>query len=186
MRTNVLRAMERALRTSPDSGGRRPTTLSLVAQMDDWREVAAARIRGLQGIYTEAHEALRNWGAWSRDRRGIFPTLTPPAMWDQFKRDGTEGYADEGEREPEAVETPPAKAEAAEREPYQELPARVLDERMHSPGGLNNEIRRALRIAYVSVDIPEYQFATLASCGGNVDRYCERLEEALRFVGRFL
>lgn len=156
----------------------------------DWREIAAARIRALQGLHADAHAALLNWGAWSRDRRGIFPALAAPAMWDQFRRDGTEGYAEEGEGvkpgDTEPVETPPAKAEAAEREPYQELPARILDERMHGPGGLGNEIRRALRIAYVSVDIPEYQFPHLSSCGGSVDRYCERLEEALRFVGRFV
>jgi hypothetical protein len=28
-------------------------------------EIFTARVRGLQGIYATAHEALKNWGAWS-------------------------------------------------------------------------------------------------------------------------
>lgn len=146
----------------------------------DWHEVTTARIRGLQAIYADSHGALQNWGAWSRDRRGIFPTMTPPAIWSQFKRSEIDDY---GEEQPEAPTTAPVKAEAAERQPYQELAALVLDERLHAPGGLPQYVRHVIRIAYVSAELPEYQFPAI--CGCTLDAFCERLEAALQFVGRF-
>jgi hypothetical protein len=145
-------------------------------------EIFTARVRGLQGIYSAAHEALKNWGAWSRDRRGIYPSMSPPGMWAQYKPDDSDEYGDEPEvPPPEAV---PVKAEAAEHELYEEKTAFILDERMHSPGGLGQMVREAIKIAYVSREVPESQFSRLAGCTD--DAYCERLETCLRFVGRFV
>lgn len=141
------------------------------------------RIRGLQSIHHAAHQALVNWGHWSADRRGIFPTMAPPVMWTQFKPDEREDY---GEEQAPAVtsEAKEAKAEAAPRAEYDEKSAVALDERLHGHGGLPVDMRIALRVAYVSREVPEEQFPRFAGCGE--DAFCERLENCLLFVGRFM
>ena len=151
----------------------------------DWRDVQIARIRALQSIHATAHAALLNWGAWSRDKRGIFPTVAPPGVWDQFAPNPAdiEGWASSDAPPAEPPTDAPAKREAPERPPYQERPAIVLDERLHHPGGLCVETRHVLRAAYVSEEIPEDQFHTM--CGCSTDAFCERLESALLFVARF-
>lgn len=145
--------------------------------------ILIGRIRTLQSMYWDAHQALTNWGHWSADRRGIFPTQAPPAMWDQFKRDEREDYGDE---QPPAVTAEAAlpKAEAAPRPEYDERSAVALDERIHGYGGLPLEMRVAMRVAYVSREVPEEQFPRFTGC--SEDGFCERLEHCLRFVGRFM
>lgn len=143
-------------------------------------DLARIRIRGLQGIYEKEHRALVEWGLWSLDRRGIFPTLKPPSVWDQFKRSEVEAWGDA----PENHEGPAEKAELLPRVGYNERMGLMIDERIHGVGGLPDYVRLAMRVAYVTREVPEDQFPRLAGC--SLDAYCERLEHALRFVGRFL
>lgn len=159
----------------------------MMASQREQQELAASvligRIRGLQELHHEAHAALRNWGHWSADRRGIFPTQAPPGIWDEFKRDENEAYGDE---QPPAVtaEAATAKAEHLPTPEYDERKAVELDERIHGAGGLPTDFRHALRTAYVSREVPEEQFPRLSGCGD--DAFCERLESCLLFVGRYV
>ncbi len=142
------------------------------------------RVRALQDMYHQAHQALICWGAWSRDRRGIFPAeIACPSLWDNFKRDETDAYGDE-DAAPAEVPHETAKAERADEEPYNELQGRSLDERLHWPGGPNQEIRRVLRIVYVMRDTHESLYPRAAGCSH--DAFCERLESGLLFAGRFV
>ena len=136
------------------------------------------RVRGLQGLYPDAHLALVNWGLWSRDRAGIFPIDARPSVWDQFKADENEAYG----AEPEESQGPAEKAERAESDPYNELQGAILDERINSQM-LSRDVSRVLVVAYVWT-IPEYQMPARAGC--LPDHFCERLEGGLRFVGRFV
>lgn len=149
--------------------------------------VFIGRVRSIQSAHYRAHAALTNWGDWSADRKGIYPRLKPPSVWDQFKRDENEEYGEvkpEDERGPAvAIQREPPKAEAAEKKAYNELEAIQLDERIHGYGGLPVEIRHALRAAYVTREVPEEQFPAASGC--SEDAFCERLTAALDFVGRF-
>lgn len=148
-----------------------------------WDEAFVGRVRNLQATYPEAHASLVNWGSWAADLRGVFPKLQNPAMWHQFKQSEVEEWGEE-KKEPERVVVPfPVKAESAPRRRYESKAAVILDERMHSPGGLSVEVRHCLRVAYVSHEVPEAQFARLSGCTDQ--SFCERLEEALKFAARF-
>lgn len=148
----------------------------------DLSEVFTAQVRGLQAIHAEAHRALLNWGLWSRDRRGMSPTLQPSSTWDEFKRSEVDDYGEEAAAP--IILTVPAKPEYPELPPYDEKAAIELDERLHGPGGLALELRRVLQMAYVTREIPETQFARLTGCPEHAFR--ERLETGLLFVARFV
>lgn len=150
--------------------------------MVEENEILTARIRALQAMFWDAHAALREWGAWSMDRRGIYPVLSPPSVWDQFKRSEVEDYGEETDHA--QVVTTPVKAEGPDHEVYDEKLAVLLDERIHGPGGMPLHQREAIRLAYATREVPEYQFPRFAGC--NLDAFCERLEGALVFVGRFI
>jgi hypothetical protein len=143
----------------------------------------AERIRALQNDYPEAHAALLNWARWSRDCPPIGRGIAPPALWDQFKADENEEYGGNHEIPAERLAQADAKAEAPEKEPYNEKEAALLDDRIHGPGGLPVYLKELLRIAYVSRAVHESQFPHKYGC--SEDAFRERLEEALRFVGRF-
>lgn len=145
--------------------------------------ILVGRIRNLQDLHSTAHRALTNWGHWSVDRSDIYPRLKPPSLWDQFKRDENDPYGDE-QAPAVSVEQQPAKAEAAEKQPYDERQALLVDARIHGYGGLPVEVRYTLKAAYVSREIPESQFPRAAGCGE--DAFCERLENALLFVSRYI
>lgn len=169
--------------SSPPAKTQSPSLkLHIVPPVDS---VFTAQIRALQGIYPEAHRALINWGAWSRDLRNVYPPgVVVSPTWREALPSKFGDFADEDEEgvgRNDHVE--PAKAEALEREPYDELAGRNLDERMHGPGGLSVEVRVAMRVAYLSRETPEEQFPRHAGC--NHDAFRERLETALRFVMRF-
>ena len=150
--------------------------------MSDIHGIFSARVRGIQGRNPEAHLALVNWGAWSRDRRGIFPVqIVPPRMWEEATSGLPDGYA--AVKDAQEDDGLQAKAERSEEEPYNELQGAILDERINSPM-ICEEVSRALVIAYVHFSTPEYQYPVRAGCGQ--DAFCERLEAGLRFVGRFV
>jgi len=143
----------------------------------------AIRIRALQGMNEPAHLALVNWGRWSRDRHGIFPPgITPPGLWNQALPSKFGDFADEEEGQRVEVQEP-AKAEAAEKEPYDEKAGTVLDERVHHPS-FPQYLRDILKVAYVTREVPEDQFPRLIGC--TEDSFCERLEACLKYVGRFV
>lgn len=155
--------------------------MSAVLKLDA-KDFFIARIRALQFRHTKAHVSLTNWGHWSADKRGIFPAMRPPALWNQFKRSEVEEW---GEEQPPAISIVKeiAKPEPRETSSYDERTALVLDERIHGYGGLGVEHRRALRVAYVTREIPEDQFPR--ACGCSEDGFYERLEAGLIFTGRF-
>jgi hypothetical protein len=109
--------------------------------------------------------------------------ITPPRVWDEFKPDENESYGEVTE-ETTIVEQTEVKAERAEEEPYDELQGTILDERMHSPGGLAMEVRNALKVAYVHRYVLEANYPRQAGC--SQDAFLERLEAGLRFAQRFL
>lgn len=148
----------------------------------DLSEVFVAQVRGLQSIYAEAHAALLNWGAWSLDRRGIGPVEVVTPGYNRDYRSTPEEYGAEPTQAPEA---PAERADPIEHRPYDALAAHILDERLHSPGGPNVEQRRAIKIAYCSRSVPEYQFPTFPGCTSQA-AFLERLEAGLRFAGRFV
>ena len=150
----------------------------------DMSEVFTAQVRALQAMYPEAHEALVNWGRWSRDRRGIFPAEGRTHIWDAFDRaewDRT-GYGDQ-EADEQRLEVGDRKAERLEEE-YDEKAGFDLDERIHSPGGLPDYLRLVIRAAYVTRETPEDQFPNM--CGCTPQAFMERLEMCLAFTGRFV
>ena len=147
----------------------------------DQSEIERAEIRAIQALYPEAHAALRNWGAWSRDRYKIGPRDARPGMWDEAIPSKFGDFADETD-EPEVREQVEVKAEAAAKEPYDEKSGCELDARIHGNGGLAEYQRNAIRIAYVSRETPEDQFHRFAGCLPSTFR--ERLIECLVFVGR--
>lgn len=159
----------------------------MMASQREQQELAVGiligRIRGLQAAHREAHAALTNWGHWSADRRGIFPVLKPPSVWDQFKRDERDDYGEEQAAAVSAEKQKP-KAEGIPRPEYNERQAVDLDERIHHPGGLATEMRYTLRAAYVTKEVPEHQFPRMVGCSD--DAFCERLEACLSFVARFV
>ena len=145
--------------------------------------LATLRIRALQAMYPEAHQALSNWGAWSMDLRKVYPEeIAAPAIWGQGKHDENEAYGD-WTGAPIKLPVDPIPI-PADRKPYDERPAVILDERMHGPGGLSSTIMLVARTAYINHDIPEEQFPKLSGC--TEDALCERLESLLRFVARFI
>lgn len=124
--------------------------------------IFTAEVRAIQGLYPLGHSKLRNWGAWSRDRSGIFPSLSPPGLWEQCVVSKFGDFADARD-EPDRVEPEePAKAERAETEPYDEKSAEELDELLHRE--FPYKIRKCLLVAYVTVSVPEGQFPALSCC----------------------
>ncbi len=147
-------------------------------------DVFAAQVRALQSIYDEAHKALVNWGAWSRDLRNVYPAgyvMSPTWREALPSKFGDFGEVDENT---EVVPQAEVKAESAEREAYDERAGLEIDRRMHEAGGLSLDVRLAVRAAYLSREIPEEQFPKFSGCSH--DAFRERLEYALQFVGRFI
>ena len=142
-----------------------------------------ARVRGLQAIYPEAHDALLNWGIYSRTRYWPGPVDARPSIWDEFKPDENEPWGEVTKDTLKAEQEAPAKAERPDEEEYSERDGQILCERLHGPGGPGEEIMRTLHTAYVRRDIHESQYTNAAGCGQ--DAFCERLEAGLRFAARF-
>jgi hypothetical protein len=142
-----------------------------------------AEVRALQMLYRDAHQALTNWAAWSRD-------CAPPCGYGVkpspiFREYRASDYEDIEDAPTTAVEAP-VKAEAAEREPYDQTAAEVLNDRIHGPGGLSTTLRQTIRVAYFMRGILERQMPY--ACGwkqGQEHRFREDLADALAWVRRF-
>lgn len=147
----------------------------------DQQELEAIRIRALQDRFPVEHEALLNWGAWSRDRKGMYPALSQPKMFEQYVHDETEGYGEESE--PAYTENVVMVKAEREEETYDEKSAIALDERIHQ--GLAEYLRIALRTAYVDGGPREGRYYVYANCP-TPDAFLERLQAGLAYVGRFV
>lgn len=146
----------------------------------------AIRIRDLQGSFYKEHRSLIQWGLWSGDRRNIFPKKAGCSLGPFYKPEAGEEYGDPDKDQPARAELlEPHRSISKDRIPYDEKTAVILDERIHSPGGLGIEVRRSLKVAYVTREVPEAQFWKLSGCS-HPDHFIERLEAALRFVRRFI
>ena len=148
---------------------------------DDLEVEFAVRVRELQGAYSAEHWILVDWGVWSRTLVGFEHGIGSQSIWTQGKPDENESYG-EVDSPPEVVDAP-AHAERVDEAAEDERRCAILDERMHKPGGLSPTVREVLKVAYIKRYIPEYQYARLTGC--HPDAFCERLEEALKFVRRF-
>lgn len=151
----------------------------------DFEAIFVNRVRDLQGRHSAAHVGLVNWGKWSNDRGGIYPPdIVPPRLWNEYQ--SSKWTADEIDEEAgRAEQHEPAKAERAEREPYDELSGRSLDARINERGVLPEFVKDALVIAYGARGyLPEGRYTTQAACSH--DAFLERLEAGLKFVARFV
>lgn len=147
----------------------------------DWREVFNAEVRGIQAQYPKAHEALRNWGLWSRERGGIFPVLAKPS-WTEFYRADRDETHDELE-DVTVVHQLEVKAERVEMPRSDERQGEEIDIRVHAIR-FPSIWRRVLKAAYVTVEIPEYECPRQAAVGHQ--GYLMFLDGALAFVERAL
>lgn len=146
----------------------------------DWREVFNAEVRAIQSLYPKAHEALRNWGLWSRERGGIFPALAKPG-WTEFYQAGREEVTEEHETEVERVEQLEVKAEGPELPHSDERLGEEVDIRIHALH-FPTIWRRVLKAAYVTAEIPEYECPREARVGHQ--GYLVFLSSALDFMDR--
>jgi hypothetical protein len=126
----------------------------------DFVAAFVAEVRGIQGFYPKAHQALRNWGFWSRDRSGIFPCISKPSIWDEYDSSKAD-FAEEGEGQ-QVVQQTEVKQERAETPDFNEKEAVELDELLHDR--FPYEIRKCLLVAYVTAEIPEEQFPRFSCC----------------------
>ena len=146
----------------------------------------AEGIRSLQAEHYRAHEALENWGRYSRDRDDkpagvISPAIygaAPTSKWDH------DAVGDAPQRIEYAY--PPEKGDRAEPEPYEEGAARDLCERMHGPGGLPEYLRDVVKVVYYHRPAREDRMHEFCSPPCQASTFKERLGECLRYVGRFV
>lgn len=182
MRTNVLRKLDWALRPRDNPRGRRTATLRIVDRVDP-REVFIAQVRALQSIYPAAHAALKNWGSWSRELHGVFPSVAHPG-WTEFyvapQEWGEEPLALAPLPVPQQHVRPEREKEArADEKAGMELDARIHDDDFPVVW------RNVLAAAYVTVEVPEDQFPALAGRKGppmSHEDFLRFLEGAMEFL----
>lgn len=146
-------------------------------------QIEVARIRALQASYADAHRALTDWGLWCLDK-DWGPHDAAPSWPNQIPADRSD-WAEEPEDTHVRIVIGKAKAEGPERQAYDEKLAVRLDEIMHGPGRLPEYVRIALKTAYATREVPEYQFPLFSNCS-TFDQFVERLEAGLRFAGRWV
>lgn len=149
-------------------------------------DTCTIRIRALQELYPEAHRALLNWSRWALDARGCLASGIKPPPTHKDYRSGDYDDPDLDEEDlPHRCNIVMVRAEPPEHEPYDQLAAEIIHDRLVSPGGPGLEIVRALGVAYCQHGgVPQYQWPQRAGCG--LDGFCERLEAGLRFAARFV
>lgn len=126
--------------------------------------VYAAEVRGIQDRYPKAHEALKNWGAWSRSSTKDKPRVSCPAIWREAKQSEFDDYAEEGEQGEGIVDQVEVKAEPAQYESFNERFGEEIDVRIHRDIDFPPIWRRCLRAAYVE-RLLEHQFPREARVG---------------------
>lgn len=153
----------------------------------DLEEIERHLVREVQGMYPKEHQALINWGRWSRDRRGIYPAgVTAPSIWQDAPTSKWEFDDDPEEYSPHIPIVAAAKGDRPEGEDYDEKSAVALDERIHGYGGLNETMRSVLEVAYLTRSVQENRFHKLCNPPCQPATYRERLEDCLIFVSRWI
>jgi hypothetical protein len=149
--------------------------------------IFAGQVREIQAAFPEAHKALVQWGIWSRQRGGIFPTISSPSLWDLAKPGDPSDWV-EPPAEVERVEQTEVKAEAANDEPCDEKTAEASDVLIHDQD-FPTVWRRCLAAAYVTREVPEHLFPREASRTPphepkriSHDTFLLMLDGALRFM----
>ena len=149
----------------------------------DWRDIFRGQVREIQTHYPAAHAALRNWGRWSRELHGIFPQIAQPG-WTEFYRAPQEWAEDPVALAPLPAAPQNARSERDREERADERSGVELDIRVHALH-FPTIWRRVLRAAYVTIEVPEDQFPTIAKVGAQgfltfLDSALEHLDGALR------
>ena len=146
----------------------------------------AEGIRSLQAEHYRAHEALENWGRYSRDRDDkpagvVTPAWPREAPTNKWEHDATD-------EKPQRIEydTPPEKGDRPEPEPYDPAGAIELCTRMHGPGGLPEYLRDVVKVVYYQRPAREDRMHEFCSPPCQPSTFKERLGECLRYVGRFV
>lgn len=145
------------------------------------------RVREIQSNHPHAHQALVNWGLWSRERGGIFPTLALTALWDMAQPGDPNDWAEPPE-EIERVEQAEVKAEAANEPMANEKQAAELDAFIHD-AEFPAIWRKCLAAAYFR-RVPEYQLpreaTSLPPHRGRIgdETFLEQLSRALQEIER--
>lgn len=157
----------------------------------DQSEIERHLVREVQGMYPKEHQALENWGRWSRDLRGVYPAdIKPSRIYSEANREDwdKDGYGDVAltDEMKERLLAGDRKAERPEEEPHDPKTAAALDERIHGQGGLPDYLRSILRTAYVTREVPEHQFHKLCNPPCMPATFRERLEDCLIWTGRLI
>lgn len=154
--------------------------------------IYAAQVREIQAAFAVAHKALVQWGIWSRQRGGIFPSLAPPSMWEMYApSDADKREWVEASDQLIVVPQTEVKAEAANDDACDEKLAEEMDVLIHELE-FPAVWRKCLSAAYVSREIPEYQFPREATAcrprGERIshDTFLLMLDGALRHIEKQL
>lgn len=143
------------------------------ARAVDHSELFVIQVRALQCMYPRAHRDFQQWGSWCWDT-GQIPGLTnhikSPSFWDQYVPEA-EGW---GEAEA-ATDQAEVRAEAVEREPYDQKRGEEVDRVIHDPD-YPEVWRKIIKCAYY-FRIPEFQYARTARL--DPDNFLRFLEGAL-------
>lgn len=148
----------------------------------DWRDVLTGEIRAIQSYYPQAHEALKDWGLWSRWRLSLYPRLARSSIWHLGPSPKQEDFADDGEQGAGVVPQLEVKAEAAPVERFSERLAVEIDIRVHQDN-FPPIWRRCVKAGYV-YRLPEYQWPQNARCGNQgfvmfLDAALNRIQRAM-------
>lgn len=132
--------------------------------------IYAGQVREIQGAYPKAHQAMVNWGRWSR-RLQIKPFLCRPALWNMVQADREEW----GDEQPEDEQPQRKRSEPLQdvgKDPSEEPKAderlgHAIDVLIHSPEftaaaaiqdpDFPSVWRVTLKAAYYTRALPEYQ-----------------------------
>ena len=152
----------------------------------DAAEIEREMVRAIQAMYPAEHQALENWGRYSRDRDDrpawiVSPGIYSEAPTSKWEIEDEGGYAVRIE-----YSSPPERGDRREPEPYDEKAALDLCERMHSAGGLPDYLRDVVRVAYYERHVREDELHDFCKPACEPSTFRERLEDCLIFVRRFL
>ena len=148
--------------------------------VQEWEWIFAGQVRGIQSAFPLAHEALVNWGRWSRELQGLFPTISRPSIWDEAAPGDPTDWTEEGDIGLGIVEQREIKAEGPEKIESDEKAGTELDVLIHDYPNFPAIWRVVLKAAYFTREIPEYQFPREARV--KPDSYLTFLDGALRHI----
>jgi hypothetical protein len=150
-----------------------------------YEQVFAGQVREIQGHYPQAHQAMVNWGNWSR-RLNLKPFLCRPALWNMVKADREEWGEEQPEEQEERKRSEPllevGRDPNDQPKPDDKL-GYAIDILIHSQD-FAAVWRVVLKAAYFTREIPEYQMPREADVG--FDSFILFLDGALGHIQRVL